>query len=211
MSCFKVNRPSFNTCMHLFDHVVKPVLIYGADICGHRMTKCKTLYNEIVNDIFEKCHLKFLRYTLGVNKYAPILGLYKEAGRYPIYISSVIMYIKFWYRLTDYKEGLLYEAYMENQNLRSIWWKDINNLLNMINCCPDENIKSKQLITKLLNNFLTLTFREGWYKQLYNDTRKDAEEGNKLRCYRSFKSFFITENYLGCKKFSFRQATLYAD
>ena len=33
-SCFKSSQPGFNTCIHLFDHVVKPVMLYGSEIWG---------------------------------------------------------------------------------------------------------------------------------------------------------------------------------
>ena len=82
MSCFKDGKPSFITGFPLFDRIVKPVLSYGADIIGYRSTKCHSLYNEMYSDIFEKCHLKFSRYILGVNKHAPILGIYGETGRF---------------------------------------------------------------------------------------------------------------------------------
>jgi hypothetical protein len=74
MSCFKSSMPEYNTCIHLFDHVVKPVLLYGSEIWGSdHIGSSKSLFNLLKNDALEKCHLKFLRYSLGVNKKAPKL------------------------------------------------------------------------------------------------------------------------------------------
>jgi hypothetical protein len=88
-STLKKLQPSYTTGMHLFDRLVKPVMMYGADICGFKLTKFKSIYNEMKKYVMEKCHLKYCRYVLGVNKRAPIIGLYGETGRFPMFISGV--------------------------------------------------------------------------------------------------------------------------
>ena len=94
---FKQAQPAFSTCIHLFDRIVKPVLIYGSDICGYRTSKSTSVYNEMKKDVFEKCHLHFCRFANRVNKRAPNLGIYGDNG-YPIFISCAVQFLKYWHR-----------------------------------------------------------------------------------------------------------------
>ena len=97
----------------------------------------------MLKDTLEKCHLKFLRYTLGVNKKAPNLAVYGDSGRYPLALYSVIQQIKYLQRLlriTERENSLLYNALTENRLLSSTksWLHKINILLSRlsltINC-----------------------------------------------------------------------------
>ena len=90
------SSPSFNTCMHLFDHIIKPILLYGSDIWG------KTFLKNGINDLLclkrdpiEQCHVKYCRYSLGVSKHAQIIGIYGETWRYPLSIESIMNSIKY--------------------------------------------------------------------------------------------------------------------
>ena len=74
-------------------------MLYGTDVFGYRTTKCRTVYNEMISDVFEKCHLRFCRYILGVNKFATKIGIYGETGRLPICIDSIVAFIRYWFRL----------------------------------------------------------------------------------------------------------------
>jgi hypothetical protein len=210
-SCFRDVRPSFNTCVHLFDHAVKPILMYGADVCGYRISKSKSLYNEMMNDIFEKCHLKYCRYILGVNRFATKIGLYGETGRFPIGITNITLFIKYWYRVSNCKESpdnLLYNAFAENTKLNSSWYKSVCNLLKKVNMNLSESKmrnKSKHFIVAELYDIYKAAFIDGWKKQLFNDVRRNDVEGNKLRNYRRFKSNFGTADYLKiCDSYIFR-------
>lgn len=209
MGCFKeLNKPSFSTCMHLFDHVVKPVLIYGADICGFKISKYASLYNEMKKDVFEKCHMKYLRFVLGVNKHATIIGLYGETGRFPLYVSNISMFIKYWHRLAQFSnsEGLLYNAFNYNKESESSWWKSVKKLSNMANIDINQaRERSVNFFLKAVVDVCKTSFMEGWKDELNCDDRAKDVGGNKLRCYREFKHQFRVEPYLNnCKNFIFR-------
>ena len=48
-------------------------------------------------------------------------------------------------------------------------------------------------------------FIKGWKQYINNDKRKDISMGNKLRCYRTFKTNYSTEKYLlNCNNYTFR-------
>ena len=122
--------------MHLFGRVVKPVMTYGADICGYKLSKYKSLYSEIKGDVMEKCHLKYCRFIVGVNERAPILCIYGGTGRFPLVLSTVTSFVQYWYRMSEfnqYKDTRLYNAYMYNMNENSMWWKSVNRLVQIGN------------------------------------------------------------------------------
>ena len=113
----------------LIDSIVKPVLPYGSDKCGYRISKFKSVYNEVKKDVMEKCHLKFCRFVLGVNNRALNLNIYGDTGRFPIYIAQLKSYKKYWFRLKESNNVLFYNAYMANLSVDSSWWKSILNLV----------------------------------------------------------------------------------
>jgi hypothetical protein len=197
-STFKNIQPSFITSMHLFDRMVKPVLTYGADICGYRPSKCASLYNEMKKDVMEKCHLKYCRFVLGVNKRAPNIGIYGETGRFPMFISSVTLYIKYWHRLAqcDKKDVLLYNAYRYNIDNNSTWKKGVVKLLDLGSTTIERACKTKcNVLTRMIAEKCKLEFRNEWRNELFNDSRT-GNFGNKLRCLRTFKDRFRFEPYL---------------
>ena len=202
MSCFKSSQPSYNTSIHLFDHVVKPVLMYAAEIWGcDRITKKNSIYNFMINDTLEKCHLKYLRYSLGVNKRAPNLAVYGDCGRFPLAIEATIHTIKYLQRLFNCNESdntLLYNTFHESCKLTSAnsWFHKVSVFLSRMNIsvCDIANININVLIRKV-KSLLQSTFIKSWKSELYNDNRK-GEYGNKLRTYRKFKTTFSKEWYL---------------
>ena len=200
MSLFKDSKPSIATCLHLFDSIVVPIITYGAEVCGYRITKYHTLFKEMCNDIFEKCHMKYCRYILGVSNKSAILGLYGELGRYPLAIKNTACFVKYWFRLLDIheedKNTLLKNAFMFHKSTRSEWWKTIEHLLQLggRNIAHVSVKLGTSVIYDVVEQFKS-SFRIGWEDTLFNDERK-KKHGNKLRCYRSFKIIFECENYL---------------
>ena len=193
---FKTLKPNYKTCMHLFDMVVKPVMLYGADVCGFK--SCKNVYATMKNDAFEKCHIKFCRFALGVNKRAPNIGLYGDTGRFPIYLTAAVHFLKYWYRLQELPEKawLLKEALACNVSANSQWHKSVQHLLKHIGENSTSVMrKSKSAVLSRLKSTLKMKFRTGWGEELHNDFRTKGF-GNKLRSYRNYKSLYCEEAYL---------------
>ncbi len=88
----------------------------------------------------------------------------------------------------------------------SKWCKDITKLLRLINFNVKQAAKrSISEITSRIRNVMKDEFTKGWKQYLNNDKRSDTSMGNKLRCYRTFKTDFCTEKYLlDCKNYTFR-------
>ena len=210
-SMFKNVQPNFHTNMHLFDHVVNPVLMYGSEIWGDSLfVKNDNMYNALKNDIIEKCHLKFCRFVIGVGKKAPNLGIYGDSGRYPITVSSAISFVKYWHRISnmnDVTNSLLVSTYEEIKlNLdKYSWFKNVSNMTEFIS----ENVSTCKAnlsaVCNKLRESLKTVFIRGWKNELLSDNRKQGY-GNKLRTYRAFKSEFKLERYLlECNNVSHRK------
>ncbi len=88
--------PSAKTVLHLFDHLIKPILLYGCEIWGPCKIKSysntqsdnfwKQLHSEYplehkmcnTSNPYEKFHLKLCRDILGVNNKTSVIGIYGE-------------------------------------------------------------------------------------------------------------------------------------
>ena len=131
--------------LHLFDHLVKPILLYGCEIWSPIDLKYKSTINKqpmtnktlFINqlrdkypfitkhmdkiDPIEKLHLKFLKSILGVHSKATNLAVYGELGRYPLLIDSITRCMKYiQYIETETENKLLqqfYECLVDNQDL----------------------------------------------------------------------------------------------
>ena len=211
-SMFKNTNPSFQTCMHLFDHIIKPVLLYGSEIwADYSFSNIDNLYNALKHEIVEQCHIKYCRFILGVNKKAPNLGVYGDTGRYPMSISATISVLKYWHRLINIHSdnfSILHNAYLCNLNecdIKQSWSSHIRNMLEFLSLNNSKYTQSKAFYTNILHTKLKEIFTAGWKKELFSDTRK-KNHGNKLRTYRTFKSNFGTEAYLfNCNNSSYRK------
>lgn len=198
MATFKSAVPSYFTCMHLFDSIVKPILLYGADVCGYKVSRFSSLYNELKKDVYEKCHLKYCRFILGVNKRAPNLAIYGDTGRFPILVSTVAQFVKFWHRLAqmDEKNELLHTAYIYNMSENTEYKKTIMKLLDLVKIpITRAKLMSCTRLVYTVTRKLEECFKIGWHQELYDDSRR-GNYGNKLRCYRTYKQVFCAEPYL---------------
>ena len=125
--CISSSNPSISTIVHLFDHTIKPILLYGCEITGFfkpDSAACKKqndyLFEKVYcNDFMEKAHMKFLKYYLGVNIRSSNLAVLSEYNRFPLYFSVILAMLKYLHRLENLKDGLLYQAYMCNKALNS--------------------------------------------------------------------------------------------
>jgi hypothetical protein len=79
-SDFLVHNPEVKTSIHVFDHTIKPILLYGCEIWGYfnpfnsRFRNGNIPIDQIFSKLHcEKLHLKFCKFLLGVHKKAPIL------------------------------------------------------------------------------------------------------------------------------------------
>jgi hypothetical protein len=51
-----------------------------------------------------------MKYILGVNRKASNIAVMSELERYPVYFSVILSMLKYFHRLNNLSEGLLYDA-----------------------------------------------------------------------------------------------------
>lgn len=69
---FTQEIPKPNTLIHIYNHTIRPILLYGSEIWGYiPVKKQKNIDNfiskEIDNLVLEKIHMKLCKFSLGVN------------------------------------------------------------------------------------------------------------------------------------------------
>ena len=149
----------------------------------------------------EKCHLKYLRFSLGVSKKAPKLAVYGETGRYPLLLEAILNSIKYLQRLTNLSENsnaLLRKAFEECKKLKSTksWYSNLYELLHLAGIPINElGIQNTRGIILEIKRFIQNNFFRSWRDELFCDSRS-GEHGNKLRTFRTFKNTFAKEEYL---------------
>ena len=223
--------PTPKISINLFDHLVKPIILYGCEIWSpfnldYKLMKQPlnkkatfihdirvqmpfiTKYMETINDI-EKLHLKFCKTVLGVHSKTSNLAVYSELGRYPLIIDQMISCLK-------------YLDYIENDSKNEFLKEFVNNLMlddKMRNNCT--LFKFRQQIGKFLNIRLNIYskgqwkiirtslnshFDRYWNTMVFNDTYDNNKKGgNKLRTYRIIKTNIAYESYLNMRKFEKRK------
>ena len=87
---FSLDTPGVKTLLHVLNHTVKPVLVYGSEILGYfshkKFKKNRDLFlkNEINNISAEKIHTKFCKFVLGVKTKSSDSACRGELGSYPL-------------------------------------------------------------------------------------------------------------------------------
>jgi hypothetical protein len=202
--------PKPATCLHLFNHLIKPILLYGSEIWCYSLfgsrnyKKAQTdnlarLYENQKHTI-EKCQIKYCKYTLGIPKKADNCTIYGELGVYPLYIEAIDRMMKYWYFLENTSENvLLKEAYegVKKLNSRGVdtWLTFASNIKEAMT----KSNKSKPLNLVEINtlrNQLKKLYATHWEAAIMSDNKTKSQHGRKLRTYRKFKYRFGRESYL---------------
>jgi hypothetical protein len=108
-------NPSINTLLHVYDHTIQPIAIYGGELWGlanfTEKSKGSHLYDIYKDWEFEKINIKFYKYILGLNKRTTNLAVLAELGKFPAYISVVSSFFMYWHRVQSNPTSLLRSAY----------------------------------------------------------------------------------------------------
>lgn len=206
-------NPSINTLLHLYDHTVKPILLYSSEIWGIFKTNSVACTRDdpfpfekiFENNISDKSNIKFCKYILGVHKKSSNIAVLSELGRFPLYFNIITYMILYLHRLYHCESTLLQDALqlakkLHNDNKHS-WYSSVIFLLKKLDI-SEEFCKTKSvtvLKTAILKN-LKSKFLLHWQTQ-----RSISLEKGKLDTYFKFKNIFEKETYLSCKTFQFRQ------
>lgn len=198
-SIFGDLSPNINTSLHIFDHTVKPVLLYGCELWGTCSPSTAAVKKEAdlklekgySNLECEKLALKYYKYILGVHKRTTNLAVYGDLGRTPLFIDIVCSIIKYFRRIKGMNtNSLLGQAFSISKELhtngKESWFTGCSFILEQLNIDTDMSIE--EIKSKLIKRSM-----ESWEKQLHeNAVIKDG----KMRAYYKFKPTFKKEIYL---------------
>lgn len=193
-------NPSIKTSMHVFDHTVASIMLYGSEIWGmfnpftSKFRNGKISLDKIYEKSpAEKLHLKFCKYILGVHPKATNIAVLSELGRLPIYYNIVKHMVKYYYRLENACSlfPLLKDAYLESNVLsesnKVSWCASLKYILDIIRASKVKgNLKDGRISKKDVTNYFLIEWK--------NNLNKHAD--GKLSSYTLCKTNFGCEKYL---------------
>ena len=189
-SLFKHAKCSAEQFLFLFDHTVKPVLMYGTEVVrffnSNKLCKSKekTLHDMFVSSPLEKLNIHMCKYVLGVGKRTSNIATYGELGRYPLYIDKVLAIIKYWLHINKDAESdkLIKDALQDNhvmlQNKKDCWLSCVYMILkecNLLRFFNNPQAMTRRHLTDLKKS-LQSKFVKYWSVELH--------KSEKLRTYR---------------------------
>ena len=200
--------PSIRSSLHIFDHTIKAILLYGAEIWGCYLPpsfKLEHLCDWTKQSTFSpssKMGLHFVKYILGLNKKSSNFGAMSEVGRYPILLDCFKACIGYWYRLENSSTDLLKDAYLDSKKLAEeggqSWFTALSNMFNIIKAPGGNKYRccSKSSLKHTVKSDLKSLYVDTWY----NFRNNLINENGKLRTYVQIKSNFGFEKYLDLLK-----------
>ena len=184
--------------------MVKPVILYGADVWGiDEILKMRQNHSlDILKDkyVYENVHTTFCKQILRLPKRSSNIAVKLELGRRPIIINVIVSVIIFFNRLESMSDDrLVKQIYNVTKLSRYSITKAVNFVCNFLDIDKDNynlhNERDRQCLPNEVKNSLIVLYDDEWYTSLNNDERKNCY-GNKLRTYRKFKKVNELEPYL---------------
>ena len=198
-SIFGDLSPNIDTSLHIFDHTVKPILLYGSEIWGLCSPSSTALKNETEfklekaysNYECEKLTTKYYKYVLGVHKKSTNLAVYGELGRTPYFIDIIGGVIKYFKRIQNMEsDSLLAQSLNTSKELfnngKQSWYTGLSFIFDQLNI--DVNMSVHEIKSLLIKRSMGY-----WEKQIKENA---VDKQGKLRTYFCFKPKFKKEIYL---------------
>ena len=186
----------------LFDALVLPVLTYGCQILfpeshfASQITKSSRTHNwqqswltSISKDTFEKMHLQYIKWVLGVHKKASNIGCWGETGRIPIGITVTKQFYKYVLRASiNDNSSLLYHSYVEQKSLNLPWYQTFCKVDKAFSPKPSQTLQEMSNPLPSLHTGLTNMFTAIWKGAL--------EKSQKLNFLANIKTDWGQEHYI---------------
>ena len=182
-------RTNLTTTIHLFDSLIKPILLYMSDFWGG--LKCPA---ENRNPI-EKLHFMACKQFLGVQKQSTNIGVLLELGRVPLQHFAVKAAIKNWERIKTGKINLiLKESHSHAITEKLPWITQIRSILEQ------HNLESRNFSSKRKYPFIHKLLHDQQNENFHTDAfRIITDPDSKLRTYSLFKTDIGLDKYLKFK------------
>ena len=196
---------SFDALIKLFDSLIKPILLYGCQVIAPHNLDVRKLseyncrfndtayFNIFKNSLYEKFHIKYLKWCCGVHKKSSNIGIWGDTGRFPLIFNAIKLAIDYHERIKLCDDNtLVKKALAEQIDLNLDWYANIAKLTAKFGIG-----KFKRLSTNINQN-LWSEFQLNW------DLNKS--NSSKLEIYNNIKSQINREPYLQIRNFDHRSA-----
>ena len=188
----------------LFDALICPVASYGCQVwlpTTHAFNEILTSLNssasldkihhalpKVASDSLERLHLSFLKWTLGVNKYASNAAVWGDTGRYPLVITLAKQVFTYKQRLermdSNNSQALVRHAFREQEISQLDWLTQLKDLKACIEGVYSRICHFPSQIRRGLRE---------WFRDTWN---RERLQNKKLVFYNSIKETFELELYL---------------
>ena len=192
-----INFTSPSTFMNIFDKMVKPVLLYCAEVWALDLNlkqpdKLFSFHYSLSQKI-ESLNTKMCRFLLGVHSKSSLIATYGELGRYPLMADCIRHTLLYWNRINDLDSNLLLGTAMEIHNEINTNWinniKWINRNYNFITSVNGNNtIGMKAQIKDKVLSIYKIKWKDELQQTQFNTNSAINNNGGKLRTYRIFKN-----------------------
>ena len=208
-----LNDLSTKATLKLFDSLVKPVALYGAQIWADSTCLGKTFTNirglkdqmsnpdndmvaqsvnsllkKIASDSCERLHLCTLKWILGIHKKASNAGVWGDTGRTPLGLSAIKLSLDYFQRVENLPPDTLTSlAFQEQKRLNLSWFSTLNSIFtNYGGLIPSPEAGGPGPRTILSE--MESSFKDMWLLSV--------RSSSKLTFYSSIKHSFNREGYL---------------
>ena len=212
--------PKPSTLLNLFDHLIKPILLYGCEIWAPLDLKYrkptrplteKASFTQDLRDQFpyitkymdrndptEILHLKLCKRALGVHSKATNMAVYAELGRYPLFVDQLVQSLKYMDYIQNETENKLLKEFFEAIS-KDKWENPLttlgNQLAKYMRTIPP--VKNKKAFFASIKKNFKISFGEYLHRHISSEISMSGKKGgNKLRTYKLFKNSLAFEPYL---------------
>ena len=169
-----------NITLHLFDTLIKPILLYNSDFWG--------CLKVPVNNPIENVHMRFCKDLLGVQRQTSNIGVLLELGRMPIMLHGRKHCIKNWGRI-----------HITRRANEIVGWSHLNSIENQLkwtlsvtDCLNRMGIGGRD-IDIFVHVAAMRRMADIFHQEAFAEINRD---GSKLRTYAKIKQEQGLENYL---------------
>ena len=174
---------------NIFDSMIQSVLLYSSEI-----------WRLHILDSIERVHLMACKRYLGVPSRTPNKMIYRELGRYPLFIASYVRCMKYWFRLLYMEQRRLpNQAYRMLVNLdengKQCWASEVRELLcktGFYFVWLQQSVGDVKSFLYVFKQRLLDMFTQEWTADIRDKKKKEK----KICMYRSFEVRFGAEKYL---------------
>ena len=166
--------------LHLFDTLIKPILLYNSDFWG--------CLKVPLNNPIETTHMRFCKELLGVQRQTTNIGVLLELGRVPIMLHGKKNCIKNWGRIDILGKANKLNLWSHQNSLENKikWTMSVTDCLNQMGIGGGNR-------NKLVHEAAMKRMKDIFHQEAFAELNRD---GSKLRTYAKLKIEQGYEKYL---------------